>query len=199
MTDETRIAEAEAEAVAVRQEEEEEEEEEEIITALSTAALEHKLQTLRDQSNKHSQALTQKLATSQSGQNLLHIGSSLSTLPPDLHALLTQLHPVLSAAETTEKLYSSNLQKIVAAANDFRLEQRRVDHGNECADLYDHLCAAEDHIKLLQMRQTKRNISLSQLEISTAEKKENTVVQGEFENRNNSSACVCVCFVIRVL
>jgi hypothetical protein len=37
----------------------------EVVSALSTAALEQKLLALRDQSNKHSQLLTQKLATSQ--------------------------------------------------------------------------------------------------------------------------------------
>jgi conserved oligomeric Golgi complex subunit 2 len=133
--------------------EEKEEDEVEIVSALSTMALEQKLESLRDQSNKHSQLLTQRLATSQSGQNLLHIGSSLSSLPPDLHSLLTHLHPVLSAAETTEKQYLGNLQKLVAAANEIRLEQRRVEHSLECADLYEDLCSAEQHVSV-----RKRNI-----------------------------------------
>jgi len=124
-----------------------EEEEEIVVSALSTQALEQKLVTLRDQSNKHSQALTQKLATSQSGQNLLHIGSSLSTLPPDLHALLTQLHPVLSAAESTEKQHLSNLQKLVTCGNEIRLEQRRVNHASQCANLYEDLIFAERRVK----------------------------------------------------
>jgi hypothetical protein len=127
--------------------------EDEVITALSTVALEQKLVTLRDQSNKLSQLLTQKLATSQSGQNLLHIGSSLSSLPPDLHSLLTNLHPVLSAAESTEKQYLTNLQKLVAAANEIRLEQRRMEHAMECAEIYEDLCAAEQHVSV-----RKRNI-----------------------------------------
>jgi hypothetical protein len=139
-----------------KEEEKVEEEEEEMISALSTQALELKLQTLRDQSNKHSQALTQKLATSQSGQNLLHIGSSLSTLPPDLHALLTQLHPVLSSAESAEKQYLATLQKLVTSANDIRLAQRRVDHAVECAHLYQDLCAAEQQV----MTRNKRNVLL---------------------------------------
>jgi conserved oligomeric Golgi complex subunit 2 len=84
-----------------------------VPTAMSTSALETKLKELRERSNKHSQLLTAKLASSQSGQNLLHIGTSLSTLPPDLHSLLTQLHPVLSSAETTEKVHHEHLSKLV--------------------------------------------------------------------------------------
>ena len=121
--------------------------EEELVSAMSTQALEIKLKTLRDQSNKHSQALTQKLATSQSGQNLLHIGSSLSTLPPDLHALLTQLHPVVSAAEGTEKQRLQALQKLVSCGNEIRSERRRVEHARECSDLYSDLMAAEKDVK----------------------------------------------------
>lgn len=130
-----------------------EEEEEEIITALSTQALEQKLASLQSESNRLSQSLTQKLATSQSGQNLLHIGSSLSTLPPDLHALLTQLHPVLSEAESTEKLHLQNLQKLVQNGNSIRLEQRRLEHAAECAELYMDLEAAEQSVS-----KWKRNI-----------------------------------------
>lgn len=119
----------------------------EVITALSTAALDQKLRSLRELSNQHSQALTQKLATSQSGQNLLHIGSSLSTLPPDLHSLLTLLHPILSAAEATEKTNLANLKKIVGVGNTIRAEQRRVEHAAECADLLEDLIAAERDVK----------------------------------------------------
>ena len=114
-----------------------------VISALSTVALNHKLKSLRELSNQHSQALTQKLANSQSGQNLLHIGSSLSTLPPDLHSLLTQLHPLLSATEATEKTNLASLQKLVGLGNTIRAEQRRVDHSAECADLLHDLLAAE--------------------------------------------------------
>jgi hypothetical protein len=118
-----------------------------IPTAMSTSALERKLRDLKEKSNKHSQVLTAKLASSQSGQNLLHIGTSLSTLPPDLHSLLTQLHPVLSAAESTEKQYQQRLQKLVKCGNEIRTEQRRVEHARECADLYQDLLAAELVVK----------------------------------------------------
>ena len=79
MTDYTVVANGEAEATSPTLEMD-------VISSLSTVALDHKLRCLREISNQHSQALTQKLANSQSGQNLLHIGSSLSTLPPDLHS-----------------------------------------------------------------------------------------------------------------
>lgn len=114
-----------------------------VIMALPTTALEIKLRNLKEQSQKHSQSLTQKLATSQSGQNLLHIGTSLSTLPPDLHSLLTQLHPLLSATEAVEKELFTVLQNLVACANTVRLLQRRVDTARDCAQLYQELQASE--------------------------------------------------------
>lgn len=117
------------------------------VTALPTTALEAKLRTLREQSQKHSQALTQKLATSQSGQNLLHIGTSLSTLPPDLHSLLTQLHPLLGETEESEKECFELLQKLVACANEIRILQRRVDNAQECAQLYEDLEASERDVE----------------------------------------------------
>lgn len=116
-------------------------------TALSTSALELKLRDLREKSNKHSQVLTAKLASSQSGQNLLHIGTSLSSLPPDLHSLLTQLHPVLSSAEATEKQYLQRLQHLVDCGNEIRIAQRKVEHAKECADQYQDLVAAELVVK----------------------------------------------------
>jgi predicted metalloendopeptidase len=118
-----------------------------VPTAMSTSALESKLRDLKEKSNKHSQELTAKLASSQSGQNLLHIGTSLSTLPPDLHSLLTQLHPVLSASESTEKQYVQHLQKLVKCGNEIRMEQRRVEHAKECSSLYQDLVAAELVVK----------------------------------------------------
>ena len=118
-----------------------------IPTAMSTSALETKLKELKERSNKHSQILTAKLASSQSGQNLLHIGTSLSTLPPDLHSLLTQLHPVLSAAELTEKQYLQNLERLVKCGHEIRVENRRVENAKECANLYHDLLAAETVVK----------------------------------------------------
>jgi len=118
-----------------------------IPSAMSTSALETKLRGLKEQAKEHSQVLTAKLATSQSGQNLLHIGTSLSSLPPDLHTLLTQLHPVLSSAETTEKQYLQHLEKFVNCGVEIRKEERRVHNAKECASLYQDLVAAERVVK----------------------------------------------------
>lgn len=118
-----------------------------VPTAMSTSALENKLKDLRAKSNKHSQILTAKLASSQSGKNLLHIGASLSTLPPDLHSLLTQLHPVLSCTETVEKEYLQRLQKLVKCGNEIRFEERRVFNARECAGMYEDLLAAENTVR----------------------------------------------------
>uniref|UniRef100_A0A7R9ZUC0 COG complex component COG2 C-terminal domain-containing protein n=1 Tax=Pseudo-nitzschia arenysensis TaxID=697910 RepID=A0A7R9ZUC0_9STRA len=118
-----------------------------IPTAMSTSALENKLKDLKEKSIKQSQVLTAKLASSQSGQNLLHIGTSLQTLPPDLHSLLTQLHPVLSCTESAEKEYLQRLQKLVDCGNDIRFEERRVGNARECAGLYEDLVAAENRLR----------------------------------------------------
>mmetsp|Transcript_13511 Transcript_13511/g.31764 ORF Transcript_13511/g.31764 Transcript_13511/m.31764 type:complete len:821 (-) Transcript_13511:438-2900(-) len=118
-----------------------------IPTAMSTSALENKLKDLKVKTNKHSQILTAKLSSSQSGQNLLHIGTSLQTLPPDLHSLLTQLHPVLSCAETAEKEYLKRLEKLVQCGNDIRFEERRVENTRECAGLYEDMLAAEKRLR----------------------------------------------------
>ena len=118
-----------------------------IPTAMSTSALESKLKELKGKSNKHSQILTAKLASSQSGQNLLHIGTSLQTLPPDLHTLLTQLHPVLSCAEGVEKEYLQRLQKLVQCGNDIRVEKRRVGNAIDCAGMYEDLLSAEKTLR----------------------------------------------------
>lgn len=118
-----------------------------IPTAMSTSALETKLRGLKEKAKEHSQVLTAKLATSQSGQNLLHIGTSLSSLPPDLHTLLTQLHPVLSSAETTEKQYLNHLEQFVDCGIEIRKEERRVHNAKECASLYQDLVAAERVVK----------------------------------------------------
>ena len=128
-----------------------------VPAAMSTSALEAKLKELREKSNKHSQLLTAKLASSQSGQNLLHIGTSLSTLPPDLHSLLTQLHPVLSSAETTEKVHHENLAKLVECGNAIRQEQRRVIYTEGAADLYEDLVAAEHVVQMdIKTREQER-------------------------------------------
>ena len=131
-----------------------------IPAAMSTSTLQAKLKELKENANKHSQILTAKLASSQSGQNLLHIGTSLSTLPPDLHSLLTQLHPVLSAAESTEKQFLQRLEKLVDCGNEIRAQKRRVEHAHECADLYLDLLACEQIVER-DVKYRRSNLGLS--------------------------------------
>eukprot|EP00594_Rhizosolenia_setigera_P004895 CAMPEP_0178943356 /NCGR_PEP_ID=MMETSP0789-20121207/2541_1 /TAXON_ID=3005 /ORGANISM="Rhizosolenia setigera, Strain CCMP 1694" /LENGTH=861 /DNA_ID=CAMNT_0020622941 /DNA_START=41 /DNA_END=2623 /DNA_ORIENTATION=+ len=112
-------------------------------TTLSSSALEKKLNSLREKSNELSQTLTQKLATSQSGQNLLHIGPSLSTLPPDLHSLDTNFIPLLRDVEEYEVKCKNECERILKLSNEIRFAQKRTDHARECAAMYHDLLAAE--------------------------------------------------------
>jgi hypothetical protein len=164
-----------------------------IPTAMSTSALESKLRSLKEKSNKHSQVLTGKLATSQSGQNLLHIGTSLSTLPPDLHSLLTQLHPVLSSAESTEKQYLQHLEKLVHCGSEIRMEERRVLNAKECATLYQDLMAAEIIVK---KDASCRNASLTN---NTEDEDGAAGTFHSFVRSPTESCCFCSHFSICIL
>ena len=113
------------------------------VTPMSNSALEAKARQLREQSNSHSQILTQKLASSQSGQNLLHMGTSLSTLPPDLHLLLQNLHPILSATELTEKQQMAQLEQVVLMRREILRQEKRCRQAEAAAELYQDLVAAE--------------------------------------------------------
>lgn len=113
------------------------------IPNLSTSALESKLNQLREAASEHSQVLTQKLASSSSGQNLLHIGTSLSTLPPDLHTLLTHMHPFVNVLEGYEQEQRQALTALVEKATAIRHDQHRVRTAQRAADLYADLTAAE--------------------------------------------------------
>jgi hypothetical protein len=110
---------------------------------LSNTALETKAKQLQQQSAQLSAALTQKLATSQSGQNLLHMGTSLSTLPPDLHVMLQNLHPILSATEALEKTVAAPLEKVTAVQAVIGQQQARGRAALAAAETYQDLVAAE--------------------------------------------------------
>ena len=113
------------------------------IPNMNTSALEAKLRQVRDAAQEHSQVLTQKLASSPSGQNLLHIGTSLSTLPPDLHTLLTHMHPFVNVLEGFEKDQRKALTTLVEKATAIRQDQHRVRSAERAADLYADLTSAE--------------------------------------------------------
>lgn len=114
------------------------------IPNMNTPALETKLRQVRDAAQDHSQVLTQKLASSPSGQNLLHIGTSLSTLPPDLHTLLTHMHPFVNVLEGFEQDQRKALTTLVEKATAIRQAQHRVRAADRAADLYADLTSAED-------------------------------------------------------
>lgn len=117
------------------------------IPSMSTSALETKLRQVRDAAHDHSQVLTQKLASSPSGQNLLHIGTSLSTLPPDLHTLLTHMHPFVNVLEGFEQDQRKALTTLVEKATDIRQSQHRVRASDRAADLYADLTSAEESLQ----------------------------------------------------
>ncbi|KAL7580837.1 hypothetical protein ACA910_001110 [Epithemia clementina (nom. ined.)] len=114
-----------------------------VPASLSTSGLEHRLRQLREASTQHSQILTQKLASSQSGQNLLHMGSALSTLPPDLQNLMAQLQPFLNAVEQAEQDELQRLETLVATASKVQHKSRRIQQAHAAANLYADLQAAE--------------------------------------------------------
>jgi len=114
---------------------------------ISTAELESKLQSLREQSNKLSQELTQRLATSESGQNLMQIGPSLSTLPPDLHSLITCIQPLLNDVEEYVEANSVELNRLQQYQLDIEACSTRAQHARQCASIYEDLCAGERDVQ----------------------------------------------------
>mmetsp|Transcript_24321 Transcript_24321/g.36236 ORF Transcript_24321/g.36236 Transcript_24321/m.36236 type:complete len:892 (-) Transcript_24321:125-2800(-) len=113
------------------------------LANLSTPLLTSKLTALKSQSATLASTLTAKLASSPSGQSLLHIGPSLSTLPPDLQSLLASLEPMLKEVEEYEKMNQTELIRVVTAGKLVETECRRAAHANECRALLADLIAAE--------------------------------------------------------
>jgi len=126
---------------------------------LSTMELESKLQSLRGQSNKLSQELTQRLATSESGQNLMQIGPSLSTLPPDLHSLITCVQPLLSDVEEYEETNTKELDRLHQYQEIIDSSSARARHARHCVALFEDLCAGERDVKRDVALQKKESFS----------------------------------------
>jgi hypothetical protein len=110
---------------------------------LSTTVLQQRYQQLQRCSDEHSTILTSKLASSQDGQNLLHIGTSLQSLPTDLHTLLTTIHPVVSHMEQEEATLFAQLQELVQQAQSIQHCQKLQAECYACIDLYADLLAME--------------------------------------------------------
>jgi hypothetical protein len=113
----------------------------------STSTLQTRLQSLRHQSSQLSSELTKKLATSRSGQSLLHIGPSLSTLPPDLSTLIEALDPLHSQVCEYEKEKVEELKRLVTLGSGVRKALWRSRFGVECGEIYGDLCGAEEVLR----------------------------------------------------
>jgi hypothetical protein len=119
---------------------------------LSTTVLQQRYQQLQRCSDEHSTILTSKLASSQDGQNLLHIGTSLQSLPTDLHTLLTTIHPVVSHMEQEEATLFAQLQELVQQAQSIQHCQKLQAECHACIDLYADLLAMEQVLPRLLNR-----------------------------------------------
>lgn len=128
-----------------------------IVSTYTTSSLESQLHTLKERSQQLSQSLTQKLATSQSGQNLLHIGPSLSTLPPDLHSLITNLQPLKKDIELFQDKCFEEYKLLNDCSNNIEYMLRRCKNSNECANMYTDLVSAEHDIKLFNNNDNDTN------------------------------------------
>lgn len=173
-----------------------------IILMMSTTSLEHKLKQLQDESQAQSQLLTQRLAESQSGQNLLHMSTRLSAVPPSLHALLQQLHPLVSQVEQSEKHIVQQLDALVQHAQEMRLEDRRSRHAMEATELVEDLFAAETALQRFRQQQQQQSQLLKTgtccksakrccSVVIAAQKKERTVVPGARNGRGGMQLSVC--------
>lgn len=124
------------------------------LASLSTPLLNSKLNSLQERSATLSSTLTARLASSPSGQSLLHIGPSLSTLPPDLQSLLSSLEPILKQVAEYKHLNQQELSRIVSTGNSIKKEFRRNVNARECADLLKELVSVEkivhDRIKQVE-------------------------------------------------
>ena len=116
-------------------------------TENSTPYLQQRLQQLKTQSHELSTELTKRLATSRSGQSLLHIGPSLSTLPPDLSSLIDALTPLLGEVQNYESLNRCELERLVGEGQSVQTAIRKREFAVECAEIYSDLVGAEEVLR----------------------------------------------------
>jgi hypothetical protein len=116
---------------------------------MSNSTLEAKAKQLREESAKHSAVLTQKLANSDSGQNLLHIGTALSSLPPDLHSALSSLQPLTAATATSEEHQTDQLTDILKCRKEIEHQRLRCRQARNAIDVYGDLVAVETTLQQL--------------------------------------------------
>jgi hypothetical protein len=164
---------------------------------LSSTSLEHKLKQLRDESYKHGQILTQKLASSQSGHNLLHIGTSLSTLPSDLSELNTHLQPIVSVTEQQEKKQMQMVEHIIEQYDTIQSIQRRILYTDHLSILYNDLLIAEQIIQRSKQQHQPQQQPKQQQSIQPGQDDSN-------ENQNMSSKeqgvlSLCFSFDVKII
>ena len=78
----------------------------------------------------------------------MHIGPSLSTLPPDLSTLIDALDPLLAEVEEYEKENLGELKRLVALGSGIRKALWRSEFGVECGEIYEDLCGAEEVLRI---------------------------------------------------
>ena len=122
----------------------------------STPYLQSRLVQLRHQSQDLSTELTKKLATSRSGQSLLHIGPSLSTLPPDLTSLLEALSPLLAQVEQYETENRGELDKLVHMGREVQCAVKKREFSEQCAEIYSDLMGAEEVLRWKNKQKKKK-------------------------------------------
>jgi hypothetical protein len=123
---------------------------------MSNSTLEAKAKQLREESAKHSAVLTQKLANSDSGQNLLHIGTALSSLPPDLHSALSSLQPLTAATATSEEHQTDQLTDILKCRKEIEHQRLRCRQAQSAIDVYGDLVAVEATLQYLAQHSSGR-------------------------------------------
>ena len=112
------------------------------IAEWSNAALERRAAQMRADAEQRSAALTQQLATTLSGQNLLHMGQQLNHLiPPNLHALVSHLAPL--SVEPLERALTTQLSQSTRAAELCRAAAARAQRAQQAIQLYQDLRGAE--------------------------------------------------------
>ena len=114
----------------------------------STPYLQSRLSQLKTQSQNLSTELTKKLASSRSGQSLLNIGPSLSTLPPDLTSLIDALSPLLSEVSNYESTNIDELTKLVNQGKVVQCTIQKQEYAMKCSEIYNELVSAEEILKM---------------------------------------------------
>ena len=128
-------------------------------TTSTTHQLQQRLSSLKAQSTNLSSELTRRLATSRSGQSLLHIGPSLSTLPPDLSSLADAITPFLDDVANYEAGNVEECERLTAQYRTIDTLLIRTKYARECSTLYDELIVAE-RIVIADVEQRMKEVTL---------------------------------------